>query len=147
MAGFVILLIAALNTIVAIICAAVIWGGAGDLTLARNELRLVYQPLVGLKENRVTCLEAHVPAGTLPEVRRQRTSVTLRLEARADGTTRLWFEQTGWGRGGQWDEAYRYFESAWPTVLARLHRRFAEAPVDWKALPAHEPALALVRGW
>jgi diguanylate cyclase (GGDEF)-like protein len=28
------------------------------LALARDELRLVYQPLVGLKENRVTCLEA-----------------------------------------------------------------------------------------
>ena len=34
-----ILLIAALNTIVAIICAGVIWDGAGDLTLARNDLR------------------------------------------------------------------------------------------------------------
>src|SRR5262245_52602657 len=34
-----ILLIAALNTIVAVICAAVIWDGAQDLTLARNELR------------------------------------------------------------------------------------------------------------
>jgi signal transduction histidine kinase len=34
-----ILLLAALNTIVAIICAAVIWDGAQDLTLARNELR------------------------------------------------------------------------------------------------------------
>ncbi|WP_374621305.1 putative bifunctional diguanylate cyclase/phosphodiesterase [Devosia sp.] len=28
------------------------------LALARQELRLVYQPLIGLKENRVTCLEA-----------------------------------------------------------------------------------------
>jgi predicted signal transduction protein with EAL and GGDEF domain len=28
------------------------------LALARNELRLMYQPLVGLAENRVTCLEA-----------------------------------------------------------------------------------------
>ncbi len=28
------------------------------LALVRNELRLVYQPLVGLKENRITCLEA-----------------------------------------------------------------------------------------
>ncbi|MHB1110121.1 MAG: EAL domain-containing protein [Devosia sp.] len=28
------------------------------LALARNELRLVFQPLMGLKENRVTCLEA-----------------------------------------------------------------------------------------
>src|SRR5215467_684987 len=34
-----ILLIAALNTIVAIICAGVIWDGAGDLTIARNDLR------------------------------------------------------------------------------------------------------------
>src|SRR5262247_1121601 len=34
-----ILLIAALNTIVAVICAGVIWDGAGDLTFARNELR------------------------------------------------------------------------------------------------------------
>ena len=34
-----ILLIAALNTIVAVICAAVIWDGAQELTLARNELR------------------------------------------------------------------------------------------------------------
>jgi diguanylate cyclase (GGDEF)-like protein len=28
------------------------------LALDRNELRLVYQPLIGLKENRITCLEA-----------------------------------------------------------------------------------------
>ncbi len=28
------------------------------VALANNELRLVYQPLVGLKENRITCLEA-----------------------------------------------------------------------------------------
>ena len=39
--------------------------------LARNELRLVFQPLVGLKENRVTCLEAllrwdHAERGTVP---------------------------------------------------------------------------------
>jgi len=39
------------------------------LALAQNELRLVYQPLVGLKENRVTCLEALLrwdsPRGTI----------------------------------------------------------------------------------
>jgi uncharacterized protein YndB with AHSA1/START domain len=83
----------------------------------------------------------------LPDVRRQRTSVTLRLEPLEAGGTRLWFEQTGWGRGGQWDEAFRYFEAAWPKVLARLRRRFAEAPLDWKALPAEEPGLAHVEPW
>ncbi len=40
------------------------------LALARNEFRLVYQPLVGLKEDRVTCLEAllrwdHAEKGTI----------------------------------------------------------------------------------
>ena len=41
------------------------------LALARNEFRLVYQPLVGLAEDRVTCLEAllrwdHAEKGTIP---------------------------------------------------------------------------------
>jgi diguanylate cyclase (GGDEF)-like protein len=40
------------------------------LALARNEFRLVYQPLVGLKEDRITCLEAllrwdHAERGTI----------------------------------------------------------------------------------
>lgn len=83
----------------------------------------------------------------LPEVRRQRTSVSVRLEALDGATTRVWFEQTGWGQGGQWDEAYRYFEAAWPSVLARLQRRFAAGPLDWKALPDVEPGLGLVARW
>ena len=41
------------------------------LALARKELRLVFQPLMGLKENRITCLEAllrwdHAERGTIP---------------------------------------------------------------------------------
>lgn len=80
----------------------------------------------------------------LPDVRRQRTSVTVRLEALTPETTRVWFEQTGWGRGGQWDAAFDYFSAAWPKVLARLHRRFADAPLDWEHLPEQEPDLARV---
>jgi EAL domain-containing protein (putative c-di-GMP-specific phosphodiesterase class I) len=39
--------------------------------LGRNEFRLMYQPLMGLKENRITCLEAllrweHAERGTIP---------------------------------------------------------------------------------
>lgn len=82
----------------------------------------------------------------LPEVRRQRTSVTVRLECLPDGDTRVWFEQTGWGRGGQWDEAFRYFDAAWPRVLARLAHRFADGPLDWEALP-DEPAGSSVVAW
>jgi diguanylate cyclase (GGDEF)-like protein len=41
------------------------------LALARNELRLVFQPLIGLEENRITCLEAllrweHPERGNIP---------------------------------------------------------------------------------
>ena len=38
----------------------------------------------------------------------------------------------GWGDGGQWDQAYAYFDRAWGNVLANLQKRFAEAkPYDW----------------
>lgn len=83
----------------------------------------------------------------LSEVRRQRTSVSVRLEPLSPAVTRVWFEQTGWGRGGQWDAAFDYFAGAWPTVLARLQRRFAQGPLDWQALPDEEPARAAVATW
>src|SRR5262249_29821112 len=37
----------------------------------------------------------------------------------------------GWGEGGQWDEAFKYFDNAWGRVLANLEKRFAEGPTDW----------------
>ena len=73
-----------------------------------------------------------------PGARRQRTTVVIRLEALAAGGTRVWFEQTGWGRGGQWDETFEYFTSAWKSVLALLARRFAEGPMDWSQAPDPE---------
>ena len=74
----------------------------------------------------------------LPEARAQRTSVVLRFEALAPDRTRVWFEQTGWGKGGEWDQAFEYFTSAWKSVLALIHRRFVEGPVDWTARPSPE---------
>lgn len=70
-----------------------------------------------------------------PDTRQQRTTVVIRLEALAAGGTRVWLEQTGWGRGGQWDETFEYFTSAWKSVLALLARRFAEGPIDWNQVP------------
>jgi uncharacterized protein YndB with AHSA1/START domain len=67
----------------------------------------------------------------LPEVRHQHTHVTIRLYPEASGSTRVVLRHVGWGSGGQWDEAFAYFQEAWPVVLGRLQRRFAEGPVDW----------------
>jgi uncharacterized protein YndB with AHSA1/START domain len=76
----------------------------------------------------------------LPEARAQRTFVTVRL-APAEGGTRVRLRHAGWGEGGQWDDAYQYFDRAWGSVLANLQKRFAEGPKDWK------PFLAQVKAY
>lgn len=72
----------------------------------------------------------------LPEARKQRTSVVVRLESLSANRTRVWFEQTGWGRRGEWDRAYEYFTSVWKQVLSLLHYRHTVGPVDWNRIPA-----------
>jgi uncharacterized protein YndB with AHSA1/START domain len=67
----------------------------------------------------------------LAEARRQRTSVVVRMKPAADGTTEVRLTHGGWGDGGQWDQAYDYFDKAWGGVLANLQKRFVEGPVDW----------------
>jgi uncharacterized protein YndB with AHSA1/START domain len=64
----------------------------------------------------------------LAQARAQRSVVLLRL--RPDDTdegTRVELTQLGWGDGGQWDEAFDYFDAAWRRVLDRLLAYFAGA--------------------
>ena len=68
---------------------------------------------------------------SLPEARKQRTFVTVRLTPVSDTETRVVLHHSGWGEGGQWDGAYAYFDKAWGNVLANLKKRFDEGPVDW----------------
>jgi uncharacterized protein YndB with AHSA1/START domain len=68
---------------------------------------------------------------SLPEVRRQRTSVTVRFEPQGDKQTIVTLYHSGWGQGGEWDKAFVYFQKAWPGVLANLQKRFDSGPVDW----------------
>jgi len=71
----------------------------------------------------------------LAAVRRQMTHVTLRLYANGPGETRVTLRHDGWGIGGQWDQAYAYFNRVWrEVVLPRLQQRFRQGPIDWKAL-------------
>ena len=72
----------------------------------------------------------------LPEVREHFTHVLLNLETVDENKTRLIFRHNGWGEGGQWDDAFHYFEHAWKNiVLPRLQYRFIHGPVDWGNLP------------
>ena len=67
----------------------------------------------------------------LPEARAQRTFVVLRFEPLDDKNTRVRLHHTGWGDGGQWDQAYTYFDRAWGNVLANLKKRYESGPRDW----------------
>jgi len=67
----------------------------------------------------------------LPEARAQRTFVVVRFAAVDEKTTRVTLHHTGWGEGGQWDQAYAYFDKAWGSVLGNLKKRFETGPHDW----------------
>ena len=68
----------------------------------------------------------------LTEARAQRTFVVVRFAAVDDKTTRVTLHHTGWGEGGQWDQAFAYFQRAWGIVLGRLEHRFSKGPIDWE---------------
>lgn len=68
----------------------------------------------------------------LPEVRAQRTFVTVRLAPASPTETRVSLHHSGWGEGSQWEQAYDYFDRAWGSVLANLQKSFSDGPIDWK---------------
>ncbi len=75
---------------------------------------------------------------TLSEVRAWKTFVVIQLSDESEGKTRVRLTHGGWRSGKQWDEAYTYFERAWPEVLANLTKRFETGPL-WEAKP-EQPA-------
>ncbi len=69
---------------------------------------------------------------SLPSVRGQMTHVIVRFAAIDDSQTKVSLRHDGWGDGGEWDQAFEYFTSAWlEVVLPRLQKRFDEGPIDW----------------
>lgn len=76
---------------------------------------------------------------TLPTVRGQMTHVVVRLAALSDTQTQVTLQHDGWGQGGEWEQAFDYFNRAWSAVvLPRLQYRFAVGPVDWDNPPSFE---------
>lgn len=65
----------------------------------------------------------------LPEVRYERTFVVIQLCDLDNGKTGVKVTHAGWKRGGQWDEAFAYFEEAWSIVLGNLQKRFISGPL------------------
>lgn len=67
----------------------------------------------------------------LPQARSQFTFVVVRFEPIGPKETRVTLHHTGWGLGGEWDQAYAYFDRSWGAVFANLKKRFDSGPIDW----------------
>lgn len=86
---------------------------------------------LALQPRRMLSFDWNAPP-SLPQARAQRTFVVVRFEPLTDKATRVSLHHTGWGDGGEWDQAYAYFDRAWGNVLANLARRFEQGPIDWQ---------------
>ena len=64
-------------------------------------------------------------------VRAQFTHVQIWIQAEDANRALVTLVHSGWGAGGQWDEAFACFEQAWgEAVLPRLVRRFVRGPIN-----------------
>ncbi len=96
--------------------------------------------ILAIQPKRMLSFDWNAPP-SLPQARQQRTFVVVRLHPVDERSTRVTLHHTGWGDGGEWDQAYRYFDRAWTQVLAGLQERFEKGPKDWK------PWLAQLEAW
>lgn len=70
---------------------------------------------------------------SMPKVRKEKTWVVLFFRESEEGKTTLSLVHLGWQPGDEWQNALRYFDHAWETVLARLQYSFQQGPINWKS--------------
>ena len=63
-------------------------------------------------------------------VRATRTKARFQFEAKGDSTV-VRLTQTGWKEGEEWVKAYEYLTVGNAQLLATLHHRFVNGPIDW----------------
>lgn len=68
----------------------------------------------------------------LPDIRFQRTHVTIYFESVSTETTKITLIHDGWGTSQRWELARKYFQRAWgEVVIPRLEKRFTDGPFHW----------------
>jgi uncharacterized protein YndB with AHSA1/START domain len=66
-----------------------------------------------------------------PHVRSERTKVVFQFEPRGKSTV-VRLTQTGWKSGEEWTRAYEYLLAGNAQLMATLHQRFVDGPIDWE---------------
>lgn len=70
----------------------------------------------------------------MPDIRSQRTLVTIHFNKVKNEETAVVLIHTGWGTDDKWDAAFDYFNNAWQNiVLPRLQQSFLTGPVNWES--------------
>jgi uncharacterized protein YndB with AHSA1/START domain len=65
-----------------------------------------------------------------PAVRAARTKAKFSFESKGSSTV-VRLTQTGWQNGDEWVRAYEYLTVGNAQLLATLHHRFVNGPIDW----------------
>jgi uncharacterized protein YndB with AHSA1/START domain len=65
-----------------------------------------------------------------PHVRAERTQATFQFEPRGNSTV-VRLTQSGWKSGPEWTQAYEYLVAGDAQLMATLHHRFVDGPIDW----------------
>ncbi len=66
-----------------------------------------------------------------PHVRAERTRAVFQFESHGNSTV-VRLTQTGWKNDAEWIRAYEYLVTGNAQLLATLHKRFVDGPIDWK---------------
>jgi uncharacterized protein YndB with AHSA1/START domain len=66
-----------------------------------------------------------------PHVRAERTRAVFQFEPHGNSTV-VRLTQSGWKSGDEWTRAYEYLVAGNAQLLATLHHRFVNGPLDWK---------------
>lgn len=95
--------------------------------------------ILGIQQGRMLSFTWDAPPN-FPEIRKQRTTVVIKLVRLSPNKTRLVFSHGGWGDGEDWNKAHDYFVSAWgDVVLPYLKYSLEVGPIDWNNPPQNLP--------
>lgn len=75
--------------------------------------------ILGFQAERMLTITWALPP-YMPEVRPHLTSLTIEIVPVTDSRTNVTITHIGWGEGGEWDDAYAYFQQNWPMVLTAM---------------------------
>jgi len=96
--------------------------------------------ILGVQEKQMLSFTWDAPP-QWPEIRKQRTFVTVRFHKLSEKKSQVTLMHTGWGNSAEWDAVYNYFISAWgDVVLPFLKYSIEVKPVDWTDFPKKLPA-------